>query len=110
MSCVRCYYYDWVCADLLLSYVFFMYSGNSISCLLGGLLHLAIFSYCFVLCCYCGVYRDIARLLEFLMCCVWLCDWNCTDKIRPKHVVFLCFNILTDNTESVSYLLNQHIA
>jgi predicted nucleic acid-binding Zn ribbon protein len=30
-------------------------------------------------------------------------------SIRPKHVVFLCFNILTDNTESVSYLLNQHI-
>jgi hypothetical protein len=24
--------------------------------------------------------------------------------------VFLYFNILTDNTESVSYLLNQHIA
>jgi hypothetical protein len=24
--------------------------------------------------------------------------------------VFLCFNILTDNTESVSYLLNQPIA
>jgi hypothetical protein len=31
-------------------------------------------------------------------------------SIIPKHVVFLCFNIITDNTESVSYLLNQHIA
>jgi hypothetical protein len=63
------------------------------------------------------------------MCCLWLCDWDCTGVLillwqelcaggwwggllccGGGGVVFLCFNILTDNIESVSYLLNQPIA
>jgi hypothetical protein len=41
MLYVHCYY-DWVCAVPLL-YVFIMCCGDSASCLLGGLLHCAIF-------------------------------------------------------------------
>jgi hypothetical protein len=80
-----------MCAVLLLSYIIVTCSGNSISCLLGGLLHRAVFSYCFVLCCYCGVYRGIARLLEYLMCCVWLCGHT-----HRKHLM------MVDKTETCS--------
>jgi hypothetical protein len=72
------YYYDWVCAV--------RYCLMCMLCAVVTLLVVFLVAYCtvlnflivFVLCCYCGVCRDIARLLEFLMCCVWLCDWDCT--------------------------------
>jgi hypothetical protein len=61
-----------------------------------------------------GVCWRIARLLEFLvmLCLVVLLGLlqKTTDDglLRPKHLVVLCLNILTDNTDtkSISYLLN----